>query len=76
MFVNRFVYKAAGGEVGAGFLQSNFQLALPQPLIRVGFHHQKPQFASHAQFHLPFVLQRPLDGADTTLSSSYGVPYG
>jgi hypothetical protein len=27
MFVNRFVYKAAGGEVGAGFLQSNFQLA-------------------------------------------------
>jgi hypothetical protein len=59
VFVNRFVYNAAGGEVGAGFLQSNFQLALPQPLIRVGFHHHKPQFASHAQSHLPFVLQRP-----------------
>ena len=42
-----------------GFLQSNFQLALPQPLIRVGFHRHKPQFASHAQSHLPFVLQRP-----------------
>lgn len=59
MCVDRFVYNAAGGEVGEGFLQSNFQLALPQPLIRVGFHNYKPQFASHAQSYLPFVLQRP-----------------
>ena len=59
VILDRFVYNAAGGEVGAGFLQSNFQLALPQALVSVGFHHHKPQFAPHAQSHLPFMLQRP-----------------
>ena len=59
VIVYRFVHNAAGGKVGAGFLQSNFQLALPQALVSVGFHHHKPQFAPHAQSHLPFVLQRP-----------------
>ena len=43
VFVDRFMHNAAGGEVGAGFLQSNFQLALPQALISIGFHHHKPQ---------------------------------
>jgi hypothetical protein len=66
VIVHGFVHNPAGGEVGAGFLQSNCQLALPQALIGVGFHHHKPQFASHAQAHLPFVLQRSLDGADAT----------
>jgi hypothetical protein len=60
MIVDRFVYNSAGGEAGAGFLQSNFQLALPQALIGVSFYHHKPQFAPHAQSHLPFVLQRSL----------------
>ena len=60
MIVYRFVHNAAGGKDGAGFLQSNFQLALPQALVSVGFHHHKPQFAPHAQSHLPIVLQRSL----------------
>ena len=40
--IYRFMHNAAGGEIGAGFLQSNFKLALPQSLISVGFHHHKP----------------------------------
>jgi len=42
MIIDRFMHNAAGGEIGAGFLQSNFKLALPQSLISVGFHHHKP----------------------------------
>jgi hypothetical protein len=32
VIVHRLVHNATGGEVGAGFLQSNVQLALPQAL--------------------------------------------
>ena len=45
VIIHRFMHNAAGGEVGAGFLQRNVQLTLPQ-------------FTAHAQPHLPWLVKR------------------
>ena len=50
----------------AGLQQSDFQLAFVQALVNVGLHLHKPQFAPHAQPHLPQGLQRSGDGADAS----------
>ena len=55
-----FAHHATNGEIGTGLQQGDFQLAIAQALVSVGLHLHKPQFAPHAQPHLPLSLQRSL----------------